>query len=493
MKRRTEDPLFHQNLSVSVQRLCTLRRRPPRLPRLPPDPIHPRSPRRRRRRRGQGGRDAEMRPPRRWLFGACLALAVVRDARGRPPARIFVRGVAYDFVPAAGMYKRLATSQAPHAGELPLYVSPDSKERVWEDKSLGIFGGSEDDMPFSALPAYEPLFEEPPEPSAPASVSPLGYDISPMDKESVLAAARRLPEASQAVLLEGTTEQAWAGVTADGVPYADLKGAEDMLFCCAASGLPLFSTRDMYDSGTGWPSFRQPLDDAHLSLRYDPVAGSEEALCAVSRTHLGHKIRERGGVRYCINAAALSCRRMQRATFGLGCFWKPQELFARVRGVIAVSTCYVNGLRDVASYEDLCSGETGAAEAVDVAFDGEVVSYGDLCKLFFAAHDASSFRAQGSANPSDGQYRSLIATRSEEQRRTAAGVLEEVRAGGVDAATVVEPLARLTVAEAAQQHYLRKFRARAGEPLPSAGGAAAAKMSVAELVASGEAFLGWNV
>ena len=116
-----------------------------------------------------------MRPPRRWLFGACLALAVVRDARGRPPARIFVRGVAYDFVPAAGMYKRLATSQAPHAGELPLYVSPDSKERVWEDKSLGIFGGSEDDMPFSALPAYEPLFEEPPEPSAPASVSPLGY------------------------------------------------------------------------------------------------------------------------------------------------------------------------------------------------------------------------------------------------------------------------------------------------------------------------------
>jgi peptide-methionine (S)-S-oxide reductase len=112
------------------------------------------------------------------------------------------------------------------------------------------------------------------------------------------------------------------------------------------------------------------------------------------------------------------------ATLGGGCFWCLEAVFKDLRGVNSVTSGYAGGHVANPSYKQVCTGTTGHAEVVQVAFDPNVVSYADLLRVFFAIHDPTTKDRQG--NDVGPQYRSIILTHSEAQRQTAQAVMREI-------------------------------------------------------------------
>ncbi len=107
----------------------------------------------------------------------------------------------------------------------------------------------------------------------------------------------------------------------------------------------------------------------------------------------------------------------EKATFAMGCFWGVQALFKSVPGVIKTMAGYTGGKIPHPTYERVCAGSTGHAEAVEIEFDPSVVSFEKLLDLFWEHHDPTTFHRQG---PDVGeQYRSAIFTHNEEQARLA--------------------------------------------------------------------------
>ena len=247
-----------------------------------------------------------------------------------------------------------------------------------------------------------------------------------------------------------------------------------MVYACAASLLPVFSSEDALATVTGWPSFSKPLCADHVVYRRDGQA--EEVLCARSQAHLGHRIETGGRVSFCINAAALlplptttttgqlpraarpigaaelgaspaalssvlsRGRALATARFCMGCFWAVQHLFERVPGVLATT-----------------AGHSDGCEALEVSFDPQHVSYADLCELFFASHDFTAFRAVGE-KAATGRYRNEVHALDEEQASSAREVLAQAaqqHAGRVATRVLLRSRADFTSAPQDQQHYLR--------------------------------------
>ncbi len=145
------------------------------------------------------------------------------------------------------------------------------------------------------------------------------------------------------------------------------------------------------------------------------------------------------------------------ATFAGGCFWCVDAVFQPLKGVEGVVSGYIGGVRPNPSYEQVCSGATGHAEAVEIRFDPAVISYRDLLELFFAFHDPTTKDRQG---PDRGtQYRSAIFVHSLEQRHDAEAVIKELdTAGGFPAPIVTEvsPATTFYPAEEYHQDYYRR-------------------------------------
>ncbi|MES3035495.1 MAG: peptide-methionine (S)-S-oxide reductase MsrA [Gemmatimonadota bacterium] len=146
----------------------------------------------------------------------------------------------------------------------------------------------------------------------------------------------------------------------------------------------------------------------------------------------------------------------QVAVFAGGCFWGVDAVFKHVKGVSRVVSGYAGGSAETARYEDVGSGSTGHAEAVEVTYDPAVVSYGTLLKVFFTvAHDPTELNRQG---PDTGpQYRSTIFIGNEAQRTAATSYIAELTKAGVyrkPIVTTLEPLTKFYEAEAYHQDYL---------------------------------------
>lgn len=142
---------------------------------------------------------------------------------------------------------------------------------------------------------------------------------------------------------------------------------------------------------------------------------------------------------------------MEKATFAAGCFWGVEESFYDLSGVTATRVGYTGGHLEHPTYQQVCSGSTGHAEAVEVTFDPDTISYEQLLKVFWQAHDPTQLNRQG---PDVGsQYRSAIFYHSDEQRRLA----EESRAaldasGRYRRSLVTEILPASTFWEAEEYH-----------------------------------------
>ncbi|HET9702337.1 MAG TPA: peptide-methionine (S)-S-oxide reductase MsrA [Burkholderiales bacterium] len=145
------------------------------------------------------------------------------------------------------------------------------------------------------------------------------------------------------------------------------------------------------------------------------------------------------------------------ATLAGGCFWCLEAVFARLRGVHGVESGYTGGAVPNPSYEAVCGGATGHAEAVRIRFDPAVVSYRDLLEVFFAVHDPTTLNRQG--NDVGTQYRSAIFWHSPEQRVAAEEVIARLAAAGLWVRPIVTELAPagpFHVAEAYHRDYFER-------------------------------------
>lgn len=149
------------------------------------------------------------------------------------------------------------------------------------------------------------------------------------------------------------------------------------------------------------------------------------------------------------------------ATFAGGCFWCTDAVFQQVAGVNRVESGYTGGTTANPSYEKVCSGTTGHAEAIRIYFDAEVVGYDDLLDIFFATHDPTTLNQQG--NDVGTQYRSAIFPHDVEQEVAARAAIERAQASHASPiVTTIELLSAWYPAE----NYHQDYWSRVGERNP---------------------------
>jgi peptide methionine sulfoxide reductase msrA/msrB len=228
----------------------------------------------------------------------------------------------------------------------------------------------------------------------------------------------------------------------------------DGVYVDIVSGKPLFTSKDKFDSGCGWPSFTKPIAAEDVVEKRDGSLGMirTEVRSKDADSHLGHVFddgpRDKGGLRYCINSASLrfvpvedldkeglgaflplfgkapSAPKEEVATLAGGCFWGMEDLIRKQPGVIKTEVGYTGGTVANATYQN----HEGHAEAVQIRFDPTKTTFEALLRFFFRMHDPTTLNRQG--NDLGSSYRSAIFYHSEAQRQTAERVKAEVDASG---------------------------------------------------------------
>ena len=139
------------------------------------------------------------------------------------------------------------------------------------------------------------------------------------------------------------------------------------------------------------------------------------------------------------------------ATFAGGCFWCLEAAFKSVRGVTQVTSGYMGGHVPAPTYEQVCQGDTGHAEVVQIAFDPDQISYRELLEIFFALHDPTQLNRQGDDIGS--QYRSAIFYHSENQRQQAADIIAEMTRDNIWPEPIVTELAPASTFYPAEDYH----------------------------------------
>lgn len=193
------------------------------------------------------------------------------------------------------------------------------------------------------------------------------------------------------------------------------------IFVCRACDNPLYESNTKFNSGCGWPSFDDEIEGA--ITHYEDLSGGRvrtEICCKKCDGHLGHvfvgeQITAKD-TRHCVNSLSIrfkSYSKLQRATFGAGCFWSVEKLFKATEGVYLTSVGYMGGDTDNPTYKEVCTGTTNHVEVVDLYFNAEKVSYFILLNLFWANHNPTTLNRQGFDNGT--QYRSIVFYHNEQQ------------------------------------------------------------------------------
>lgn len=152
----------------------------------------------------------------------------------------------------------------------------------------------------------------------------------------------------------------------------------------------------------------------------------------------------------------------ETAVFAAGCFWCTEAIFLQIKGVIKVESGYMGGHVDAPTYELVCTGRTGHAEVCKIVFDAKLVSYQQLLKAFFIAHDPTQLNRQG--NDEGTQYRSSIFYINEQQKKLAAYYINELNEAHVypkKIVTILEPNNTFYKAEDYHNNYYAQHKDQA--------------------------------
>jgi len=158
-----------------------------------------------------------------------------------------------------------------------------------------------------------------------------------------------------------------------------------------------------------------------------------------------------------VSGAEAQQKKLQTATFGMGCFWCSEALFNRLEGVVKVKSGYEGGRIANPSYDDVCTGTTGHAEVIQVSYDPAKITYDELLEVFWKSHDSTTLNRQGADVGT--QYRSVIFYSSPEQKSLAEkykAELNKTNAFGKPVVTEITKAQPFYVAEAYHQDYFSK-------------------------------------
>lgn len=249
------------------------------------------------------------------------------------------------------------------------------------------------------------------------------------------------------------TERAWTG------EYTNLK--DDGTYLCKKCGQALFRSDDKFDSHCGWPSFDDEIPGAIKRIP-DADGMRTEIVCSNCGGHLGHVFEGEGftskNLRHCVNSVSvdfvadnLEKGMYETAILAGGCFWGVEYYLQKMEGVESVVSGYTGGHIKNPTYEEVCTGRTGHAEAVKVIYDPDKVSYEDVVRTFLEIHDPTQINRQG---PDIGeQYRSGIFYMNEYQRKIAEKLLNILREKGYDISTQLTRASEFYEAEKYHQDY----------------------------------------
>ncbi|OUX53927.1 MAG: peptide-methionine (S)-S-oxide reductase [Pelagibacteraceae bacterium TMED287] len=146
---------------------------------------------------------------------------------------------------------------------------------------------------------------------------------------------------------------------------------------------------------------------------------------------------------------------MQKIYFGMGCFWKPEEQFKNIKGILETEVGYAGGYKSKVTYEEVCQGNTGHAEVVKLLFDENTISFEKVLELFFKMHDPTQKNMQF---PDVGkQYRSEIFYENEQQKEEALKIKEKFnKVYNNKIETNISPIKNYCKAEEYHQRYIEK-------------------------------------
>jgi peptide-methionine (S)-S-oxide reductase len=145
---------------------------------------------------------------------------------------------------------------------------------------------------------------------------------------------------------------------------------------------------------------------------------------------------------------------IQKITFGNGCFWCTEAIFQSVKGVISVTSGYTGGHAKNPTYMEICNGNTGHAEALEVEYDADVLTFDELLLVFFKTHNPTTLNRQG--NDVGTQYRSAIFYHTDEQRQQSEAMIKKLTEENVfdkPIVTEVTPVSEFYKAEDSHQNY----------------------------------------
>ena len=236
---------------------------------------------------------------------------------------------------------------------------------------------------------------------------------------------------------------------------------EKGVYSCRRCGAELYHSSSKFKSGCGWPSFDDEIQGAVRHLP-DPDGVRTEIVCANCEGHLGHVFIGEGytdkNIRHCVNSVSIDFKaaevKTERAIFAAGCFWGVEYHFSKKAGVISTTVGYIGGHVDNPTYKQVCTDTTGHAEAIEVVYDPEKVSYAELAKLFFETHNFTEVNRQG---PDIGtQYRSEIFYLSDEQKQIAEDIIKQLKNKDYDVKTSVTKATKFWKGEDYHQDYYDK-------------------------------------
>ncbi len=267
------------------------------------------------------------------------------------------------------------------------------------------------------------------------------------------------PEEEQVIIHKGT-EQPFSG------KFNDHK--QSGTYTCKQCDAPLYKSEDKFDSRCGWPSFDDEIPGA-VRREIDVDGRRTEILCNYCGAHLGHvfdgeQLTDKN-IRHCVNSISLNFdpakqeKKTETAYFAGGCFWGVEYFFQKEDGIVSTSVGYMGGHKDNPTYQEVCDGNTGHAEAIEVVFDPSLISFEKLARLFFETHDPTQIDRQG---PDIGdQYRSAIFYTGDDQKQTAEKLIKVLTDKGYKIATEINAGSKFWKAENYHQDY---YLNKGGQP-----------------------------